>query len=99
MWSPVESKKVYSNIGWVTVLGRFVLRAIDKCFPFFLNIKRDKEHEQAFQALREHLRKAPLLAKLMNGENLFLSSSIWNSSKLHTCDVLRSAEVVGILFK
>lgn len=76
MRSPVESKKVYSNIGWVAALSRFILRAIDKCFPFFLSVKRDKEREQAFQALREHLRKAPLLAKLMNGENLFLSRSI-----------------------
>ena len=39
MISPKTVKEVQRWTGWVEALNRFVLKAIDKCLPFFKTLK------------------------------------------------------------
>ena len=65
-------------MGWVAALSRFISQATDKCFPFFDALKGGKKFqwiekcELAFQQLKDHLDKPPLLSKPIAGERLFL---------------------------
>ena len=71
-----KPKEVMSLVGRVITLSRFVSRAIDRCAHFFNVLKGSKRFkwiekcEQAFQALKEHLGRPPLLLKPMDGEKL-----------------------------
>ena len=42
MWSPSKTKEVQSLTGRVAALSRFILRATDKCIPFFDSLKGNK---------------------------------------------------------
>ena len=74
MSSPKKPKEVMSLAGRVVALSRFVSRATDHCAPFFDALKGSKKFEwtekceQAFQALKEHLGRLPLLSKPIEGE-------------------------------
>ena len=78
MRSPSKTKEVQSLTGKMTALSRFILRAIDKCLPFFDSLKDSKRFlwadkcEQAFRLLKEYLSKLLLLSKAGKGEPLYL---------------------------
>ena len=76
MSSPKTVKGVQSLTGRVATLNKFVLKATDKCLPFFKTLKRafvwTKECETAFQELKRYLSNPPLLSPSKEGEDLFL---------------------------
>lgn len=76
---PTCIKQVQSLTGRIAALNRFISRSSDKCQEFFKAIKgvgKDfawtAESEIAFQKIKEHLGKPPLLAKPVEGETLIL---------------------------
>ena len=78
MASPRKHKDVQSLTGRIAALSCFVSKATDKCIPFF-NVLRGShrfewsvECEEAFRKLKEHLAQAPILAKPVDGEPLYL---------------------------
>ena len=64
MAPPRNIKEVQCLNGKVAVLNRFVLRAMDKCLPFFRTLKKSfkwtAECQQAFDDLKAYL-SSPLL--------------------------------------
>ena len=64
MAPPRNTKEVQRLNGKVAVLNRFVLRAMDKCLPFFRTLKKSfkwtAECQQAFDDLKAYL-SSPLL--------------------------------------
>ena len=76
MTPPRNVKEVQSLNGKVAELNRFVLRATDKCLPFFRMLKKSfewtAECQQAFEELKAYLSAPPLLSPLQPGEELFL---------------------------
>ena len=71
-----DVKEVQSLNGKVAVLNRFVLRATNKCLPFFRTLKKSfewiDECQQAFEELKAYLSAPPLLSPSQPGEELFL---------------------------
>ena len=69
-------KEVQSLNGKVAALNRFVLRATDKCLPFFRMLNKSfewtTECQQAFENLKAYLSSPPLLSPSKPGEELFL---------------------------
>lgn len=63
---------------WIVALNRFVSRSTDKCLPFFKVLKTKGQYERtpecqvAFDQLKTHSSSTPLLAKLVQGDKLFL---------------------------
>ena len=80
MVSPKTVKEVQRLMGQVAALNKFVLKAIDKCLPFFKILKQAfhwmDECEAAFQNVKEYLAKPPLLSPLVEGEALFLYMAV-----------------------
>ena len=76
MAPPRNIKEVQSLNGKVVALNRFVLRAIDKCLPFFRTLKKSfewtAECQKAFEDLKAYLSSLPLLSPSKLGEELFL---------------------------
>ena len=76
MAPPRSVKEVQSLNGKVTVLNRFVLRAMDKCLPFFRTLNKSFEWtvecQQAFEDLKAYLYSPLLLSPSKLGEELFL---------------------------
>ena len=76
MTSPKMVKEVQRLMGQMATLNRFVSKATDKCLAFFKTLKQafhwTDECEAAFQSLKEHLAKPPLLSPSVEGEELFL---------------------------
>ena len=76
MEPPRNAKEVQSLIGRVAPLNRFVLKATDKCLPFFKVLKKAfewmDECQKAFQDLKVYLTMAPLLSPFIPGEELYL---------------------------
>ena len=78
MWSPSKTKEVQSLTRRVAALSRFISKATEKCLLFFDALKGstrfswDDKCEQAFRALKEYLRKSPLLSKPVDGKPLYL---------------------------
>ena len=76
MASLKNMKEVQSLNGKVAALNRFVLRAIDKCLPFFRMLKKSfewiAECQQAFDDLKAYLSSPPLLSPSKPREELFL---------------------------
>lgn len=78
MDSPRKPKDVQKLTGYVAALNRFILKATDKCVPFFNILRGNKklqwieECKIAFQALKEHIGRPPLLSKPVPGEKLFI---------------------------
>ena len=73
---PKNIKEVQSLNGKVAALNRFVLRAMDKCLPFFHTLKNSFEWtvkcQQAFEHLKAYLSSPPLLSPSKPREELFL---------------------------
>jgi len=76
MAPPRNIKEVQSLNGKAVALNRFVLRATDKCLPFFRTLKKSfkwtAECQQAFEDLKVYLSSPPLLSSSKPGEELFL---------------------------
>ena len=65
--------------GKITVLSRFISKAIDKCIPFFDALNKGKKNFEwskayliAFEELLRHMETPPILSKPVNGEDLFV---------------------------
>ena len=73
---PKNVKQVRSLNGKVVTLNKFVLRATDRCLPFFRTLKKSFEWtikcQQAFKDLNVYLSSQPLLSPSKLGEELFL---------------------------
>ena len=73
---PKNIKEVQSLNAKVAVLNRFVLRAMDRCLPFFCMLKKSFEWtiecQRAFEDLKAYLSSSPLLSLSKLGEDLFL---------------------------
>ena len=73
---PQNIKEVQPLTGRVTALNRFVLKATDKCLPFFKVLKkafeRTDECQKAFQDLKIYLTTTPLLSPSVLREELYL---------------------------
>ena len=73
MRSLSKTKEVQSLTGRVAALNRFILKATDKCLPFFELLKGNKKFlwddkcEQVFKVLKEYMGKPPLLSKPIDG--------------------------------
>ena len=69
-------KEVQSLNGKVAALNRFVLKATNKCLPFFRTMKKSFERTtecwQVFEDLKAYLSSPPLLSPSKPGEELFL---------------------------
>ncbi|XP_034201917.1 uncharacterized protein LOC117616643 [Prunus dulcis] len=83
MERPKTTKAIQSLTGRVAALTRFISKATDKCVPFFKALKGGKrditwaaECDNAFQALKNYMSKAPLLSKPLPGEILYLYLSV-----------------------
>ncbi|KAI5345931.1 hypothetical protein L3X38_013808 [Prunus dulcis] len=83
MERPRTMKDIQSLTGRVAALTRFISKATDKCVPFFKALKGGKrditwtaECDNAFQALKNYMSKAPLLSKPLPGEILYLYLSV-----------------------
>ncbi|XP_024029260.1 uncharacterized protein LOC112093922 [Morus notabilis] len=78
MASPRKPKEVQKLTGCVAAFNRFISKSTDKCVPFFDTLRGSKpflwteECKQAFQQLKEHLGKPPMLSKPVNMEVLSL---------------------------
>ena len=76
MEPPRNIKEVQSLTGRVATPNRFVLKATDKCLPFFKVLKKafewTDECQKAFQDLKTYLTIAPLLSLSIPGEELYL---------------------------
>ena len=76
MEPPKNIKEVQSLNGRVAALNRFVLKATDKCLPFFKVLRKAfewmDECRKAFQDLKDYLIRASLLSPSVQGEELYL---------------------------
>jgi len=77
---PKNVKEVQSIKGKVAALNRFVLKATDKCLPFFCTLKKSfewiAECQQAFKDLKTYLSSPLLLSPSKSGEEFFLYLAI-----------------------
>lgn len=80
MTPPTNIEEVQSLNGKVAALNRFVLRAMDKCLPFFRTLKKSfkwmVECQQAFEDPKSYLSSPPLLSPSKLREELFLYLAI-----------------------
>ena len=69
-------KEVQFLTGQVAALNRFVLKATDKCLPFFKVLRKafewTNECQKAFQDLKNYLTTAPFLSPSVQGKELYL---------------------------
>ena len=76
MAAPRNVKEVQSLNSKIAALNRFVLRATDKCLPFFRALKKYFEWmakcQQVFEDLKTYLSSPPLLSPSQPEEELFL---------------------------
>ena len=88
MTPPRNVKEVQSLNNKVAALNRFMLRATDKCLPFFRTLKKSfewtAECQQAFEDLKAYFSSPPLLSPSKPREELFVylavSSAIVNAA-------------------
>ena len=79
-------KEVQSLNGKIAALNRFVLKAMDKCLPFFRTLRKSfewtDECQQAFEKLKKYLSSLPLLSlSKLGGRILPLLSNFASSSQ------------------
>ena len=76
MTPPRNVKEVQSLNNKVVALNRFMLRATDKCLPFFRMLKKSfewtAECQQAFEDLKAYLSSPPLLSPSKPRQELFV---------------------------
>ena len=76
MSPPKNVKEVQSLNGRVATLNRFVLRATDKCLPFFRTLRKafgwTHECQKEIEELKAYLASLPLLSPSKPNEDLFL---------------------------
>ena len=78
MKTPRTLKEFQWLTSCLTSLNRFISKSIDKCLPFFKDIKKgarvkwNEQCEKAFQQLKDYLGRAPLLSKPKPRETLYL---------------------------
>ena len=76
MAPPRNVKEVQRLNGKVAALNRFVLRATNKCLPFFYTLKNSFEWtakcQLEFEDIKAYLSFPPLLSPSQPGEELFL---------------------------
>ena len=88
---PRTVKKVQSLTEKLAVLNWFILRATDKCHPFFQIMRKRRKMEwtaeckETFEQLKEYLAYAPLLSTPRKGNKLYLYLAV---SKEVTSSVL-----------
>ncbi|XP_034218890.1 uncharacterized protein LOC117630254 [Prunus dulcis] len=108
MERPKTTKDVQSLTGRVAALTRFISKVTDKCVPFFKALKGGKrditwtaECDNAFQALKNYMSKAPLLSKPLPGEILYLYLSVSGTavSSAHGIKVLTNQPLRQVLQK
>ena len=77
---PKNIKEVQSLNDKIATLNRFVLRATNKCLPFFCTLKKSfewtTECQEAFEDLKAYLSSPPLLSPSKLGEELLLYLAI-----------------------
>jgi len=83
MASPKNFKEVQQLNGRITVLTRFISKAVHQSLPLYQILKKGRvkfewnaECEDAFQSLKKTLAKLPILVKPILGEVLFMYISI-----------------------
>ena len=66
--------------GKIAALNRFVLKATDKCLPFFCTLRKSFEWtnkcQKAFEELKKYLSSLPLLNSSKPREELYLYLAI-----------------------
>ena len=66
--------------GKIAALNRFVLKATDKCLPFFRTLRKSiewmDEYRKAFEELNKYLSSLPFLSPSKPGEELYLYLAI-----------------------
>jgi hypothetical protein len=78
MRPPAHIKDVQKLTGSLAALSRFILRLAERALPFFKLLRKsgpfswNKEAEQAFQELKQHLVSLPILVAPEPGEPLYL---------------------------
>ena len=76
MSPPTNVKEVQRLSGHIAALNRFVSRSTDKCFPFFMLLKKNfkwkNEFTIAFESLKQYLMTPPLLSPSKIGEDIIL---------------------------
>ncbi|XP_074364623.1 uncharacterized protein LOC141705630 [Apium graveolens] len=78
MEHPRSVKDIQKHNEMITALGRFISMSGDKCQPFFKSLKKVKdfswtdECQMSFKELKKYKVQAPLLAKLVQNETLYL---------------------------
>ena len=83
---PKTIKQVQSLNGKIAVLNRFVLKAMDKCPPFFRTLIKSfewtDECQKAFEELKKYLSSPPLLSlSKLGGRTLPLLSNFASSGR------------------
>jgi len=73
-------KEVQSLNDKIVALNRFVLKATDKCLPFFRTLRKSfewtEEFQKAFEDLKKYLSSSLLLSPSKPGEELYLYLAI-----------------------
>ncbi|XP_024021322.1 uncharacterized protein LOC112091560 [Morus notabilis] len=101
MRSPTKPKEVQRLTGCVAALNIFISKATDKCVPFFDALKGSKHFEwtpqceEAFQKLKEHLGRPPILSKPITNKELSLYLSV--SQHAESSVLIREEEKVQLL--
>ena len=76
MAPPRNVKEVQNLNGKIAALNRFMLKATDKCLPFFRMLKKSfkwtVECQQAFEELKAYLSSPLLLSPSQPNEEFFL---------------------------
>ena len=96
MTPPRNVKEVQSLNNKVVALNRFMLRATDKCLPFFCTLKKSfewtAECQQAFEDLKAYLSSPPLLSPSKPREELFVYLAV--SSAIVSAALVREKDRV-----
>ena len=73
---PRMVKEVQSLNDKIAALNRFVLKATDKCLPFFCTLRKafewTDECQKAFEDLKKYLSSLPLFSPSKPGKELYL---------------------------